>query len=56
MDNEDVVYTLTHTHTEYYSAVEKILPFAAIWMDLEGTALSKISQKKTSMISLLCGI
>ena len=34
------IYTHTHTHTmEYYSAIKKndILPFAAIWMDLEKT-------------------
>ena len=32
---------------EYYSAIKKkneILPFAAIWMDLEGILLSEISQ------------
>ena len=36
-----------YTHTmEYYSANKKneILPFAAIWMDLEGIILSEISQ------------
>ena len=33
---------------EYYSAIKKneILPFAAIWMDLEGIMLSEISQKE----------
>ena len=46
---------------EYYSAIEKneILPFAAIWMELEGIMLSEISQKekdKYYMISLTCGI
>ena len=43
MDTEDMV----HTHTmEYYSANKKneILPFAAIWMDLEVIILSEISQ------------
>ena len=45
------IYTHTHTHThiyivEYYSAIKKneILSFAATWMDLEGIALSEISQ------------
>ena len=47
MGKEDVVYTHTHTHTmEYYSAIQKnkILPFAATWLDLEGIMLSEISQ------------
>ena len=32
---------------EYYSAIKKnkILPFAATWMDLEGTMLSEVSQR-----------
>ena len=41
------VYTHTHTHThthtmEYYSAIkkDKVLPFAATWMDSEGIMLS----------------
>ena len=41
--------TDTHTHTmDYYSAIKKneILPFAAIWMDLEGIMLSEISQRE----------
>ena len=58
--NKDVVYTHTHTE-EYYSAIKKneILPFATIWMDLEGVVLSEISQTdkdKYCMISLICGI
>ena len=35
-----------HTHTmEYYSAIKKneILPFATMWMELEGIMLSEIS-------------
>ena len=49
------IYTM-----EYYSAIikNKILPFAATWMDLEGIMLSKISQTekdKYCMISLICG-
>ena len=52
----------THTHTmEYYSATKKnkILPFAATWMDLEDIMLSEISQTekdKYYMMSLMCGI
>ena len=45
----------------YYSAMKKneILPFAAIWLDLEGIMVSDISQTekdKYHMISLICGI
>ena len=41
-------YTHTHTHThtmEYYSTIKKneILPFAIMWMELEGIMLSEIS-------------
>ena len=58
MDKEDVVYIYT---MEYYSAIKKnkILPFAATWMDLEGIMLCEISQTekdKYCMISLTCGI
>ena len=38
---------------------KKMLPFAAMWMDLENIMLSKISQSgkdKWHMISFLCGI
>ena len=46
---------------EYYSAIKRkeIMPFAAIWMDLESTMLSEISQTEKNqycMISLICGI
>ena len=46
---------------EYYLAIKKneILPFAAIWMDLEIIVLSEISQTekdKYYMVSLICGI
>ena len=37
----------------------KIMPFAATWMDLELIILSKVSQTekdKYHMISLICGI
>ena len=34
----------------------KIMPFEATWMDLEIVILSEISQKKTYMRSLICGI
>ena len=49
------IYTM-----EYYSAIEKnkIMPFAAKWMDLEIVILSEVSQKKKNkycIISLRCG-
>ena len=45
----------------YCSAIKKneILPFAAMWMELEGITLSEISQSekdKYHMTSLICGI
>ena len=58
MDKEDVVYIYT---TEYYSAIRKneIMPFATIWMELEGIMLSEISQPekdKYHVFSFMCGI
>ena len=46
---------------EYYSAIKnnEIMPFAAIWMDLEIVMQSELSQKeknKYCIISLICGI
>ena len=37
---------------EYYSAIKKseIMPFAAIWMDLEIIILSEVRQRKTNTI------
>ena len=37
---------------EYYSAIKKneIMPFAAIWMDLEVIILKEASQRKTNVI------
>ena len=42
MNKEDVV----HIYNECYSATTKneIMPFAAIWMDLETVILSEVSQ------------
>ena len=41
------IYTM-----EYYSAIKKkkIMPLAAIWMDLEIIILSEVSQRKTNTI------
>ena len=46
---------------EYYSAIKKnkIIPFAATWMQLKIIIPSEVSQKEEDqyhMISLLCGI
>ena len=46
---------------EYYSAIKKnkIMPFAATWMELETLLLSEVSQKvkdKYHMISSISGI
>ena len=42
---------------DYYSATKnEIVPFAATWMDLEIIILSKVSQTKTNIILLICGI
>ena len=46
---------------EYYSAIKKnkIMPFAATWMQLDTLILSEVSQKekdKYHMISLISGI
>ena len=43
---------------DYYSAIKKnkIMPFAAIWMDLEIVILSQTEKDKYHMISLICGI
>ena len=48
MDKE-VVYIYK---MEYYSAIKRneILPFIAIWMDLENIMLSEISQAKTNTV------
>ena len=50
------IYTM-----EYFSVMKKnrIMPFAATWMDLEIIILSEVSQKekdKYYVISLICGI
>ena len=49
MDKENVVYIYT---MQYYLAIKKneILPFATMWMELEGIMLSEISQRMTKII------
>ena len=59
MDKEDVVHTYhMYSTMEYHSAIKKneIMPSAATWMDLEIIILSEVSQTKTNIVSLICGI
>ena len=53
------IYTHTHTHWNIMQPSQsEILPFATMWMELEGIMLSKISQLEKEnyhMISLICG-
>ena len=49
------IHTHTHTYThtvECYSAIKKnkILPFAATWMDLKTIMLSEVSLRKTNIM------
>ena len=58
-----MAYIYIYTHTQWNvtqpSLKNEILPFAIIWMDLEGMILSKMNQTekdKYHMISLICGM
>ena len=59
---DDLIRKMWYMYTlEYYSAIKKnkIMPFAATWMELEPFILSEVSQKekdKYHMISLISGI
>ena len=59
---DEWIKKMWHSYTMgYYSAIKKneIMPFAAMWMDLEGVMLSEISQTekdKYCMLSFICGI
>ena len=58
---EEQIKKLWYIYTmEYYSAIKKnkIMPFAATWMDLGIVTLSEVSQtqKNKYMISLIYGI
>ena len=57
-DPKNIIYTPYIYTIEYYSAIknDEITPLAATWMDLEIIILSEVSQRKTDMISLICGI
>ena len=60
--DEWITHTHTHTHTQtrtqYYSAIKKneTVPFAAALIDLDSIMLSEVSQRKTSIVSFICGI
>ena len=57
MDKEDIVFI--HNGLLLSNKKNKIMPFAATWMQLEVIILSEVSQKekdKYPMISLICGI
>ena len=57
MDKEDVVHIYNEILLSHKK--DKIMPFAATWMDLEVVILSEVSQTekdKYHMISLICGI
>ena len=59
---DEWIKTMWYIYTmEYYPAIKKnkIMPFAATWIELETLVLSEISQKKKDkyhMISLITGI
>ena len=59
---DDWIRKIRYIYTvEYYSATKKnkIMPFAATWMELETLILSEVSQKqkdKYRMVSLISGI
>ena len=52
MDKEDVVCMYNEILARHKKKNE-ILPFAVIWMDLEGFILGEITQRKTNIISLI---
>ena len=59
---DEWIKKMWYIHTmEYYLAIKtnKIMPFAATWMELEMIMLSEVSQiekDKYHMILLICGI
>ena len=59
MDKEEVIHIHTHNGILHSHKKNDILPFARMWIDLEGITPSEISQTATDkccMIPLRCGI
>ena len=59
MDKEDMVHIFWYNGILLSHKKNKIMPFAATWMDLDIVILSEVSQAqkdKYHMISLICGI
>ena len=59
MEEEDVVHIYNGILLSHKKEKNKIMPFAATWMDLEIVILSEVSQTqkdKYHMILLICGI
>ena len=52
------VYTDTHTQIEYYSVIRKnkMMPLAAMQMNLEIIILSEVRQRKTNIVSLMASL
>ena len=60
------IYTHTHarahTHAHIHKGIQfshgknEVIPFAAMWMDLQIIILSKTEKDKCHMVSLTCGI
>ena len=53
-----MIYLLNNnTQTDYYSAIKgEIMLFAAPWINLKIVILNEVSQRKTNIMSVICGI